>query len=290
MKSHQRPGTGSSKVKPFLKWPGGKRWLAPILAGIARITPGTTYFEPFVGAAATFFWLRPGKAKLSDINDELVTCLSEIRSRPQRVLAVLKSLANSAECFYQVRQWRPNRPFERAARMIYLSKTAWGGMYRVNRKGEFNAPYAHHRREVFDTEAILRASEALRSARIDCVDFEPAIAWAKSGDFIYADPPYATLVPEGHFCRYSAEPFSWKDQRRLASVLQTANKRGVTIVLSAPYESDVLRLYRGWAIGTVRRPKNVSLKPMRRARTTEALLTNVPELFSGVTDLRRVSL
>src|SRR6267378_7369200 len=91
------------RVKPFLKWPGGKRWLAPFLAGVAPLTPRTIYFEPFVGGAAAFFCLQPNRANLSDINDDLVVCLSEIKSHPQKVLRVLELLDNSAECFYKIR-------------------------------------------------------------------------------------------------------------------------------------------------------------------------------------------
>jgi len=265
-------GTVPSRIEPLLKWPGGKRWLAPELAPILSAECRGRYFEPFLGGGAVFLALQPARAVLSDNNAELIESLDVLRSAPDGVLERLWRFSNSADCYYSVRASRPTTPVGAAARFIYLNRTCWGGIYRLNRRGEFNVPFGDSGRVICRKRDLEENARSLSRAKLLCRDFETSMGQAKAGDVIYADPPYTTKGQNNGFVRYNERLFAWKDQKRLAAAARAAARRGAFVAVSGLWHKDVLGLYPGWCRMRLDRPSNVAGDPAYRGRAHEVVL------------------
>ena len=264
--------TASAKIKPLLKWPGGKRWLAPELAPILGEECRGRYFEPFLGGGAVFLALQPESAVLSDNNAELIESLSVLRSAPGGILDRLWRLSNSEECYYRVRASRPTTRVGAAARFIYLNRTCWGGIYRLNQRGEFNVPFGNSGRIICRKRDLEDNARGLSRAKLLCRDFEVSMRQARSGDVVYADPPYTTRGQNNGFLRYNEKLFAWKDQKRLADAAHQAARRGAFVAISGIWHKDVLGLYPGWWRIRLDRPSNVSGDPSYRGMAQEVVL------------------
>ncbi|NYI06864.1 DNA adenine methylase [Allostreptomyces psammosilenae] len=227
------PSGGPGEGRSFLKWAGGKTRYADRLAALAPPYRGR-YLEPFMGSAALFFELRPARAVLSDANPELVVCFRQVAEDPEKVMALLDAMPNDREFYDSVRAQRVEAlsDAERAARVIYLNKTGFRGLWRVNRRGVFNVPYGAYDRPYYNRRTLLAASAALRGAEIHCRDFTEALRQAEAGDWVYLDPPYVPLGGFADFQRYTAEQFGEADHRRLAAAMREAAGRGVYVTLS----------------------------------------------------------
>lgn len=219
--------------KSFLKWAGGKTRYARTLVQLAPEYPGT-YHEPFLGSGAVFFELRPRSAVLSDANEELVTCFRRIASEVEAVMSRLDEMPNTREYFEAVRRQDPERlsEVERAARVIYLNKTSFRGLWRVNRRNEFNTPYGAYNRPYYDRATLLRASKALSGVTVTVADFEQALDRAEAGDWAYCDPPYVPLGGWADFKRYTAGQFGEPDHIRLHDAMRRASDRGVLVTMT----------------------------------------------------------
>ncbi len=264
----------SLAVLPFLKWPGGKRWLAPVIAQAIEPFLSDRYIEPFLGAGAVFFRLQPEQAVLSDINKELVDCVLAVRRMVNGVLRNVRRWANDAECYERLRHQGCRTAYSAAARFIYLNHTCWGGLYRVNRQGKFNVPFGNSGRRICDSENLRACANCLSKAKVLCEDFEPVMDGAHSGDVVYADPPYTTLGENNGFIRYNECLFAWRDQERLAFVSHRAAKRGALVAVSNLAHGSILHLYEGWWCVRVRRKSRVSAKRHGRRQVTEALIVS----------------
>lgn len=257
---------------PFIKWPGGKRWLSTSVAETIRAELCGRYIEPFLGGGAVFFALQPRRAVLSDVNSELINLYEWVQQDPDQLVAKVWRYSNTAECFYRVRASRPRTSLGRAARMLYLSRTCFGGIYRLNQSGEFNVPFGGSGRVVCRRGVVRAASGGLRDAELRCLDFEGPMGLAGDGDVVYVDPPFARSAECSGFRRYNERTFKWSDQERLAEASQLAKERGAMVLVSAPWHEDILRLYRGfWAV-RVDRNSRVSRSPSGRRRVSEAIL------------------
>lgn len=275
-------------MAPFIKWPGGKRWLAPRLIEAVETELSGRYIEPFLGGGAMFFKLHPKRAVLSDVNPDLIELYRCVRDEPDRLLAKVWRFSNTAECFYRVRASRPRTTLGRAARMLYLSRTSFGGIYRLNRNGEFNAPFGNSGRVVCRRETVLAASAALKESELFCADFEARMNLAQQGDVIYADPPFAAGSECAGFRRYNGRLFTWSDQERLARAAGSAAARGALVVLSASWHPQVLELYRGfWAI-RVERSSRVSRAVRGRGMVGEAVLLSRRPSSAALRGARRI--
>jgi DNA adenine methylase len=237
---------------PFLKWAGGKRQL---LAHIEALLPERidTYFEPFLGGAAVFFRLaavkRFRRAVLADANPELVNCYNAIKRDVDGVIAKLRRYRNDAEQYYRVRERDPATlsPTARAARLIYLNRCGYNGLYRVNSSGQFNVPFGRYRDPVICDEPRLRAAAAaLKHATIVCRDFASTLKRVGPDDFAYLDPPYVPLSATSSFTAYAARNFGSADQQRLADVLRSFAARKVPALLSNSDCQTTRDLYRGF--------------------------------------------
>lgn len=256
---------------PLLKWPGGKRLLAP---RIAQLIPNTydRYIEPFAGGAAIFFHLEPRRAILADINSELIDVYATVRRHHHKIVDALKRLRISRSVYYAIRAHEPNTKIERAVRFLYLNRTAFNGIYRVNRQGQFNVPFGCKPGTVICDEALIAsAARVLRNTSLACSDFEPIINDARTGDVVYADPPYTTFHDNNGFRRYNERLFSWDDQIRLAKSLHAAARRGAFVVVSNANHAAVHDLYAGFATLSVSRASCISGSAAHRRSVAESI-------------------
>lgn len=229
---------------PFLKWAGGKRWLA---SAHSELLPSKykRYYEVFLGSGAVFFSMRPRQATLSDINEELIECYSVLRDEWQNVIERLHyhHLNHSDDHYYKVRDSKPRLLTNRAARFIYLNRTCWNGLYRVNLKGEFNVPVGSKTNVLLGTENFEELSALLNKTELLAADFEDVIDKARSGDFIFSDPPYTVKHNFNGFVKYNEKIFRWEDQIRLRDSLVRAKNRGCLILLTNANHPSVTELY-----------------------------------------------
>ena len=261
---------------PFLKWVGGKTSLLPELL---KHVPARLrrYHEPFVGGGALFFAVRPRRALLADHNGELVHCYQQVRDDVYGVLDALARHVYEKAHFAAVRSLEPLKlsPAARAARFIYLNKTCFNGLWRVNRAGRFNVPIGRYKSPRFcDPGSLIAASQALRSVQIDHAPFEEALARVSPGDFVYLDPPYDPVSPTASFASYTPGGFNWEDQKRLAHACVLLNRRGARFLLSNSATERVRELYRGFEQRIVRAPRFINSKAERRGRVDELLVFN----------------
>ena len=259
---------------PFIKWLGGKRWLANEISGRICGSRFNRYFEPFLGGGAVFFSLRIKPAILSDINKELVNAYIQVRDNPTLILDRLMTMTVDSRNYYEVRNLEPRDKIQKAVRFLYLNRTAFGGIYRLNGKGKFNVPYGNYERGteiLWKDELLIRASAALQGADIRCSDFEKPLDRAKEGDLVYCDPTYTTMHNNNGFRRYNEKSFSWADQERLAEACHKAASRGATIIVSNAWHEEIECLYGGFESFTVERMSVLCPYPSRRKTVREHL-------------------
>jgi DNA adenine methylase len=251
-------------VRPFVKWAGGKGQLLPELS---RRLPRRfrRYHEPFVGGAALFFHLHNGGrlgdgAILSDYNRDLVLCYQVVRDDVEALIAALKQHARyrlDREYFMQVRSWDRQPDFEqrslveRAARTLFLNRTCYNGLYRLNNKGQFNAPFGYYKNPLIcDPDNMRAASAALRGVDLQVGDFGDVADRAEPGDLVYFDPPYVPMSATSSFTHYTGQTFGPEDQRRLARLFDTLMERGVFVMLSNSHTPLTRELYASHAVST----------------------------------------
>lgn len=267
-----------TSVKPFLRWAGGKQWLAPRLA---KLIPeyNHTYYEPFLGGGSLFFVARPMRAILGDINEQLIGTYLVLRDQPKDLVFILSQWENDEETYYKVRAAEYKDNLWRAAQFIYLNKTCWNGLYRVNQQGKFNVPFGYNKRRVFDETHLLNLSEALQNAEIVCCDFQQLLKTATAGDFIYLDPPYTVLHSRNGFRQYNEELFSWQDQVRLSRTARELAHRGCFVVISNANNEEVLKLYPDFIHQRFSRHSVLAADPKWRRKTDEALFISSDQLL-----------
>ena len=266
---------------PFLRWAGGKRWLAPRLAPILASRSAGIYFEPFLGAAALFFELAPSRAVLTDINTELMNSYRVVKKSPALVAEMLRSLPVNSETYYRIRQDTPDDSLCRAVRFIYLNRTCYGGLHRTNREGCFNTPYGGGSRTpepLWRDGILLDAARLLgrRGVKLGAGDFEKSLDSAGRGDVVYCDPIYTTQLRE-QFDRYNSQLFGWDEQIRLSAAAHRAAARGALVVISNAYSNDIRRLYGSAFRIALDRKKSIGQRAKGPNRGTEYLIVLDPE-------------
>lgn len=269
---------GKWPLQPFLKWPGGKRWL---IEGHRDLLPhriNGRYIEPFLGSGAVFFHLHPQTAVLSDMNRDLIETYEAIRLNRRVVVENLwdhhLQHEQSPERYYAVREKIPETVGERAARFIYLNRTCFNGIYRVNRDGKFNVPKGNKTKVIMPGDNWPGWSAALQHAELLNSDFQPLIDQAERGDFLFIDPPYTVHHNLNGFIKYNDILFSWDDQIRLAESLDRARKRGVRVLMTNANHDSVRALYgRGFKKSVVSRFSSISAKSEGRSSFEELIIT-----------------
>src|SRR3990167_5444752 len=276
----EEPAPEPGKASPLVKWVGGKRSVASALVGRLPATFGR-YWEPFAGGAALFFTVHSKltAATLSDSNLELTIAYNVVKSDPTGLIAQLEQHArrHSETHYYKVRSHHNLQdPVDVAARFLYLNKTCYNGLYRVNKKGEFNVPIGSYTNpEIVQRQNILLCSEALQKASVEYREFD-AITPA-SGDFVYCDPPYHP-VNATSFTKYTKLAFGEGEQERLRDFALQLHKQGVFVMLSNSATPLIRSLYKGplWHLATVQAPRNVNCKPEGRGAVNELIITSYP--------------
>lgn len=268
------------RARPVLKWAGGKgRLLAELLTRIP--TEFNTYHEPFIGGGALFFALagqrRVGRAYLADANGPLIDVYLALRDHVAEVIAILNSHVYEREYYYRVRAQRPEELSlpQRAARVIYLNKTCYNGLYRENRRGEFNVPFGRYKNPTICDETNLRAaSRVLQGVDIARRPFTTTLDYAKAGDFVYFDPPYHPLSATANFTGYDRNGFGPDDQRRLRDVFAALGQRGVRAMLSNSDTPFIRELYAGFPVDQVFVARAVNSKANGRGKVAEVIVRN----------------
>ncbi|MCF6267223.1 MAG: Dam family site-specific DNA-(adenine-N6)-methyltransferase [Desulfuromusa sp.] len=264
-------------MTPFLKWAGGKRWLVSQHDAWLR-NNAKRYIEPFLGSGAVFFHMQPTSAILSDINAELVATYQALRDTPLKVRRHLLAhhRMHSIDHYYHVRQQAPRTAATQAARFIYLNRTCFNGLYRVNLKGVFNVPKGTKEKVILPSDDFENVSALLQATALVSCDFADTIRQAKSGDFLYIDPPYTVRHNNNNFLKYNEHIFSWADQKRLAVCLAEAARRGVSILISNADHPCIHELYGAsyWQRMTVDRFSRLASSAKHRRGTTEAVISN----------------
>jgi DNA adenine methylase len=262
-------------VQPFLKWAGGKRWL---YLAYTFLFPKDfeRYIEPFLGGASIFFALSPARAMLSDANVRLIECYAQMRDNRAALYAAMlrHQRSHSDAYYYEIRGRNYRKSLSRAAQFLYLNRTCWNGLYRVNLKGEFNVPRGTKNSVLFEGEDFQAYATALAGTTLKCCDFENALNNAKQGDFVFIDPPYTAKHNYNGFKKYNEKIFSWSDQIRLRDAVVLAAERGAYILLCNAHHNDILNLYNGLGSQHVLRRKSVIAGDSTfRSDTTEIAIT-----------------
>lgn len=263
------------RVAPFLKWPGGKRWFVNSYASFLS-TKYNRYIEPFLGGGSVFFYLKPKQSILGDKNIELITTYKGIRDDWISVEKLLgkHQKKHSETHYYKVREKQLDDPIEQAARFIYLNRTCFNGIYRVNLSGKFNVPKGGKEAVILETDDFESVSRLLANADLRVADFEELVNEARKNDLIFADPPYTVRHNQNGFVKYNETLFSWEDQERLSESLARARKRGVKIVSTNANSPSVRELYekRGFDLKTVSRFSSISADPKSRKQFDELVI------------------
>jgi DNA adenine methylase len=262
------------RARPFVKWAGGKQGIAHALVGMFPRDYGC-YFEPFLGGGSVLFASHPRRAVCGDENEWLLGCYAAIRDDWRRVAAILDTLPNTKEDYLRIRAIRPESldPFARAAHFIYLNKTCFRGLFRVNRKNQFNVPYGEYDRRYYDPHELAAVAEAVHNIEFRPGDFELTLADIGAGDFAYLDPPYYKLGGYSDFNRYTKGQFRENDHIRLAAVCREMDARKVLWAVSNSDTPFIRRLFEGYEMVSVSNRREINLNSQERD-ITELLIVN----------------
>lgn len=269
-------------TQPFVKWAGGKRQLLPAI--LSRLPFETkTFYEPFLGGGAVFFAMaREGvfeRACVNDLNEELIQAYRTLASETlvKEVITLLKSYPHDRTFFEGLRPKLPATAseVERTARFIYLNRVGFNGLYRVNKKGEFNVPFGQYENPtICDESNLLAVSECLRNnVEFQCQDFAASVSSAQAGDTVYFDPPYLPVSETANFTEYTEGGFPFSEHRRLAQTFRELANRGVAVLLSNSDVPKVRELYDGFRIDVVNARRNINSDGAKRGPVTELLVS-----------------
>ncbi len=273
--------------KPFVKWAGGKRQLIPILSENLPQTMGT-YFEPFLGGGALLFHIlseRDGQiCRISDLNSDLVLTYITIRDKPDELIYSLKNHAkryqkNSKSYYYSIRESNPRSAVEKTSRLLFLNRTCFNGLYRVNSKGKFNVPLGRYTNpNIVNEENIRSVSQVLQSRKVSikCLDFETVLDDAKKDDLVYFDPPYQPVSSTANFTSYTHKSFTYDDLKRLAKLCLKLDSKGCKVMLSNSNSQDVVEMFaeKQWRLKKIKANRSINSNSKKRTGHFELLIKN----------------
>jgi DNA adenine methylase len=271
-------------AQPFLKWAGGKRYLLPEIK--KRLPKFKMYHEPFLGGGAVLFALQPKHAKVNDLNSEIINVYKAVKDNVESLIKELKQHKNSSKHFYETRKLdREEKDFakltdiQKAARIIYLNKTCFNGLFRVNSQGQFNAPFGNYKNPNFVNEEVLKASSKyLKDNEIEIQNksFEKMLSEINSGDFVYLDPPYDPVSDTASFTGYNLDKFGREEQEKLKTFCDEISKKGAHFLLSNSATVFIKDLYRvkGYKMDIVKVPRMINSDASKRGKIDEVLVRN----------------
>jgi len=272
----------NNALPTFVKWAGGK---SQLIEQYKNLFPKKfeKYFEPFLGSGAVFFFTKknfnPKKVLLSDINKELIITFTVVRDKVEELIESLKKRKklHSKEYFYKVRKEKSKElsDVEIASRLIYLNKTCYNGLYRVNSKGEFNVPFGDYKNPaILDEKKLREAHKLLQNVKLKAIPFEKISNLIKKGDFIYLDPPYYPISKTSSFTSYTKDVFLEEKQKKLAEVFKKLNEKGCLVMLSNSDHPFIRGLYKGFFIHLVKARRAISCIGKKRGKINEIVVTN----------------
>lgn len=232
------------KSKPFLRWAGGKRWLIKHIDSIKNLKI-KTYYEPFLGGGSVFFNINNYEnAHLSDLNKDLIETYISLRDNFEEVINKLQTFKNTEFQYYKIRDTNFDNIIEKSAKFIYLNKTSFNGIYRVNQKGEFNVPYGFRNNiDLLDYENLKNVNLKLQNTELKCQDFESILKDIKKDDFVFLDPPYTVAHENNGFIQYNQKIFSLEDQIRLSKFVEEIKNKEAFYILSNAKHDAILEIY-----------------------------------------------
>lgn len=268
-------------TRPFLKWAGGKRQLLP---QISELVPKmNTYYEPFIGAGAVLFHLQPKKVVISDTNAELINCYYMIKDNLNELIEDLNGHKNEKEYFYSIRELDRTPDYQKlsdvgkSSRIIYLNKTCYNGLFRVNSQGQFNTPFGRYKNPKIMDETVLKAvNKYLNSSDVTILnsDFEEAVSTAKKGDFVYFDPPYDPISDTSSFTGYDINGFNKDEQKRLKDTFEELTNKDVKCMLSNSKTPFITKLYKEYETIDVSAIRSINSNASKRGKIEEILVLN----------------
>jgi len=273
-------------VRPFLKWVGGKRQLLPELQSQlpkGYIKSDNFYYEPFLGGGALLFNLQPKRAVINDVNAELMNCYKVIKNLVDQLIDDLKTHENEENYFYSIREWDRKEEYknktlvQRASRVIFLNKTCYGGLFRVNSQGQLNVPFGKYKNPYILEENVLRAvSSYLNENQIEILnlDFQEAVKNANKGDLIYFDPPYDPVSSSAKFTGYNSKGFGREEQIRLKETFDELSSRGCNVLLSNAYTEFIVDLYKDYTQTKISANRAINSDISKRGKVDEILVKN----------------
>ena len=268
-------------METFVRWAGGKTWLLPYIPELLGDLRIEHYHEPFLGGGAVFFSLEHRKrAYLSDANAQLVNLYIQIRDNPEALIELFQEMPNTRADYYRIRaEFTLEETLENAARFLYLNKTSYNGLYRVNRRGRYNVPYGFREHWVYDLERIRAASRWLHNTRITTGDFEVNKYRIKENDLVFLDPPYTVSHNNIGCIAYNQNLFSLEDQRRLKRFIEYIKRKGAFYILTNAAHQTIRQIFLtpGDRIIALQRNSLIGGRNAVRGEITEYIFTNIPE-------------
>jgi DNA adenine methylase len=263
-------------VRPFLRWAGGKRWLINDINKEIDISRYNVYHEPFVGGGSIFFNFKPKRAYISDSNSELINAYNQVKFNPDKIISELKQYPKDKDSYYVLRSAKFNSDIQEAARFIYLNQMSYNGIYRVNKKGEYNVPYGYREKYVFDYNNIFNASKCLAETIIQHLDFVESVNYIHENDLVFIDPPYTVAHNNNGFVQYNQKIFSLDDQYKLASMILKIKENGAFYYLTNAAHKIIREIFNnGDLIIEKKRACLIGGKNAKRGHYEEIIVTNI---------------
>jgi len=270
------PSDSNNKaVQPFLRWAGGKRWLAKELEKYLPVGQFNQYHEPFLGGGSIFFHLHPKKSFLSDTNQDLINTYKMVRDESEQVADLLKTFKNTSDDYYEIRSIVFDTSVERAAQFIYLNSTSFNGIYRVNLDGKYNTPYGKRTGYKFDYDNFYKVATVLQNVTFNSCDFLDALANIQKNDLVFLDPPYTVTHNNNSFIQYNQKLFSISEQYKLSEMINKIKKIGAYYILTNAAHPRILEIFdHGDPVFEVRRNSTVGGLGAKRGKYREVIMTN----------------
>lgn len=267
-------------LKPFLRWAGGKTWFTK---HIEDYIPNNfnDYYEPFIGGGAVFFYLKSkgiikNKAYLSDSNADLINTYKVLKKNPNELFKILKTHIDSEDNYYKMREIQYENPIEKAAQFLFLNKTSFNGIYRVNKQGKYNVPYGKRNlKELYDFDHLKAISKSFKKTYFSVSDFKERCKSAKSNDFVFIDPPYTVAHENNGFVQYNQSIFSWKNQLQLAKITSEFEEKEVNFIVTNAYHDSIKEIYTSGTKTQLFRASTIGGKGATRAKYKEIIITNI---------------
>ena len=268
--------TPKKKARPFLRWVGGKRWFTRTLDSIIHNLDFNDYYEPFMGGCSIYFHLSPKVAYLSDTNERLVSTYQTLAIDANNVIENLKLLKNSKVDYYKIRNKNFNSESKKAAQFIYLNQTSFNGIYRVNKKGEYNVPYGYRKNLNLNYSNLLLVSDVLKNVNFKCCDFNDALVDVKENDLVFIDPPYTVTHNDNGFFHYNKNLFSVDDQYRLSKAIDRIKSKGAFYILTNAAHSKIKDIFnKNDKMIEIERASLIGGRKAKRGQFAELIVTNI---------------